>query len=111
MTKDRDRETRRRPGDAIRILELSGEPLPRAAARCWAKQWQRDVVVLLVPLDFDAQADRQVLRLRLDADNVGHHARTFIELDDGDDIRRVVLEAGRRAMGDDVGVQLAAAAR
>ena len=54
---------------------------------------QRDVVVLLLPRHLDRQVDRQVLGRGLDADDVRHHARTLIELDDGDDVRRVVLEA------------------
>src|SRR5579883_142910 len=70
---------------------------------------QADRLVHVLKDDFDRQAGRQVLRLRLDADDVRHEMRTFVERDDRNDIRDVLLEAGRGQLVDHIGMQRALA--
>src|SRR5690606_15294010 len=58
--------------------------------------------------DLERHVELQRLRRLRTVDDVGHHARAFLELDHGDRIGR--LEPGRRARIDDVAVEPRAAA-
>src|SRR5690606_11758898 len=58
--------------------------------------------------DLQGHVQDEVLRRVLDADDVGHHADALFELDDGDGVG-LWAEAGRRAVVDHVGVELALA--
>src|SRR5436190_292374 len=73
------------------------------------EEGQGDLVGLLLEGDLEGHVENQgVGRLRT-ADDVGHHARALIQLDDSNGVGR--CEARRRAMVDDVAEQLGLAAR
>src|SRR5204863_8174280 len=74
-----------------------------------AKEGQGDFVVEPLEGDLDRHVELQRLGGLRAIDNVGHHARTFVELDDGDRIGR--REARHRAVVDDIGIKPALAAR
>ena len=83
--------------------------LPRVTCRGRLEEGQGDLVGLLLEGDLEGHVEHQGFgRLRA-ADDVGHHARALVQLDDGDRIGR--REAGRRAMVDDVAEELGLAAR
>ena len=82
--------------------------MPRPARRR-PEQRQRDLVGHVLPLHLDRHVAADVLGHRLHADEVRHHARAFVELDDRGDVRR--REPGHlRPELDRERVQLAAAA-
>src|SRR5262245_19479230 len=74
----------------------------------WFEEGQRDLVALLLEGDLERHIEHQgVGRLRA-TDNIGHQARAFVQLDDGDGIGR--RESRRRAVVDHVAEQLGLAA-
>src|SRR4029078_3856734 len=65
------------------------------------EQRKGDLVVEFFKGAFELHVEFERLRRLVAIDDVAHHARTFVEFDDGDRVRRG--EAGRgRAMVDDV---------
>src|SRR5688572_20502089 len=52
------------------------------------EQRQRDVVVLLLEGRDERHVENQGIRRLRAADDVGHHARAFVELDNGDRVGR-----------------------
>src|ERR1700722_346396 len=73
------------------------------------KQRKGDLVVELFERDFQRHVELERLGRLRTIDDVAHHPRAFVELHHRDRIGRG--EAGRRAMMDDVAVELALAAR
>src|SRR5512139_224611 len=73
------------------------------------EQGECGLVVDLLELDLHLHVELQRLgRLRA-VDNIGHHARTFLEFDDGNRVGR--CEARHRTVMDDVAVKETLAAR
>src|SRR6478735_9584176 len=69
-----------------------------------AELWKGDLVVELLERDFELHVEFERLRRLRTVDDVAHHARTFVELNHRNGVRR--REAGRGgAMVDDVAVQ------
>src|SRR5271166_2014711 len=73
-----------------------------------AEEGERDLVVELLEGDLDRHVEHQRLGGLRAAGDVGHHARPFVELDDGNRIRR--RETRYRAVVDHIGVEPALAA-
>src|ERR1700753_3406760 len=74
------------------------------------EQGKGDLVVKLFEFDLDFHVEFERLRRLRAIDDVAHHARSFVEFDNGDGVGW--CEAGRsRAMIDDVAVELALPAR
>src|SRR6476646_10365706 len=68
-----------------------------------AEQGKGDLVVERLELDLDLHIEFERFRRLWAVDDVGHHPRALVELDDGDGIGR--REAGRcRAVIDDIAV-------
>src|ERR1700751_3771595 len=74
-----------------------------------AEEREGDLVVELLEGDLDRHVELQGLRGLRAIDDVGHHARPFVELDDGDRIRR--REPRHRAVVDHIRIKPAPAAR
>src|SRR5215469_5121726 len=74
-----------------------------------AEERERDIVVELLEGDLDRHVELQCLGGLWAIDDVGHHTRPFVELDDGDRIGR--REARHRAMVDHIRIEPALAAR
>src|SRR5215471_11954793 len=74
-----------------------------------AEKREGDLLVELLERDLDRHVELQRLGCLRAAGDIGHHARSFVELDDGDRIRR--REAGYRTVVDHIGVEPALAAR
>src|SRR5688572_15221842 len=70
---------------------------------------QADLSRCLFECHFELEVQRQGFRSLVDANDVGHHPRSLSQLDDGDGVWRLGLEARRGPVVDDVGVQLPAA--
>src|SRR5580692_3554392 len=76
----------------------------------WTEQGKGDLVVEFFEFDFDVHIQHERLRRLRAVDDVGHHPRALVELDDGNGVGW--REAGRGgAMVDDIAVELALAAR
>src|SRR5579859_2621842 len=74
------------------------------------EQGKGDLVVKLLELDLDLHVELERLRRLRAVDDVGHHSRAFVELDDGNGVGR--REAGcSGAVVDDIAIELALAAR
>src|SRR6516162_6750767 len=72
------------------------------------EQGKGDLVVELLELDLDLHIELERLRRLRAVDDVGHHPRAFVELDDRNGVGR--RKTGScRAMVDDVAVKLALA--
>src|SRR6516164_11793965 len=74
-----------------------------------AEEGEGDLVVELLKGDLDRHVELQCLGGLRAIDDVGHHARPLVELDDGDSIGR--REARHRAVVDHIGIEPALAAR
>src|ERR1700756_3657366 len=72
------------------------------------EEGEGDLVVELLEGDLDRHVELQRLGGLLAIDDVGHHARPLVELDDGDRIGR--REAWHRAVVDHIGIEPALAA-
>src|ERR1700740_59005 len=84
--------------------------LRMALPLCRTEQRKGDLVVELFEFDLDVHIQHERLRRLWAVDDVGHHPRAFVELDDGNGVGG--REAGRGgAMVDDIAVELALAAR
>src|SRR3954469_18930929 len=69
-----------------------------------AELGQGDLVVEFFERDFELHVEFERLRRLRTIEDVAHHARTLVEFDDGDRIRRGKA-GGRRAVVDDVAVE------
>src|SRR5262245_46154181 len=74
------------------------------------EQGKGDLVVELLELDLDLHVELERLRRLRAIDDVGHHPRAFVELDDGNGVGGREARRGG-AVIDDVAVELALAAR
>src|ERR1700760_683137 len=75
-----------------------------------AEQGNGDLVVELFELDLDPHVELERLRRLRELDDVRHHARALIELDDGNGVGRSKAGRGRPVI-DDIAVEFALAAR
>src|SRR5690349_11506179 len=74
------------------------------------EQGKRDLIVELLELDLDFHVELERLRRLRTVDDVGHHSRAFVEFDDGNGVGGREARCGR-AVVDDIGIELAFAAR
>src|SRR5215469_12192844 len=84
--------------------------LRMALPLCRTEQREGDLVVELFEFDLDVHVQHERLRRLWAVDDVGHHPRALVELDDGNRVGRREARRGR-AMVDDVAVELTPAAR
>src|ERR1700676_3506935 len=75
----------------------------------WAEQGKGDPVVELFERDFQLHVEFERLRRLRTIQDIAHHAWAFVELDDGDGVRRRETRRGG-PMVDDVAVELRLAA-
>src|SRR5215467_8392526 len=74
------------------------------------EQGKGNLVVELLKLDLDLHVELERFRRLRTVDDVGHHPRAFVKLDDGNGVGGREARCGG-SMVDDVGVELALAAR
>src|SRR5690242_354437 len=74
------------------------------------EQRKGDLVVQLFELDLDLHVEFERFRRLRTIDDVGHHPRAFVELDDGNGVGGRKARRGG-AVVDDIGIELAFAAR